>query len=610
MYEDKVISTIVVDPGENYAQAPTITFGVQYEKGMNVYTNEQYVNAGNLYTVVQHGYFGSKLPTHISGIEYTSDIWEAETEYAFGDTVYIENRMYDVMIGGTTGTTAPTHTSGTVTNGTVDLKYIGQPATLKRAGDAAQGRATMRYGAGYSVTPTATITDTYGSGAEISFRTSTSTAKISPVIEDGQITFLVVEDPGIGYTKATISVTGTGTGANLVPDLSLGNVSSQQANNEILTPSGTIDAIAVVSGGYSYGVANVVIEGDGTGATAEAEIDPVTNAIVKIHITNRGRDYTYANVRVIGNETGNGAQLRAIISPYGGHGKNCPEEFFARSLMFYSNISTDLNQGVVVGNDYHQVGIIKNPRIMNSYQRFQGIIGSACYLIQSPIDMTDPMYTWTALMSISARTYIWYGGKVYRVVNPGTAGDTPPTHTSGTAVNGTASLEYVIDSAYQNIFNNFNKDDDVYVERVTTPEIEWEPSLNMVQGQFIWYQDRIYTVIVSGIGSSTPPTQDNIGVQENGDAVLRYVGSTRSQKRYRIVSVSSKAALLQSLDNDTPQANDIFIKTNSINDKFTAVTVSEPDFDKYSGQMMYIDNKQGFTPSGDETITLRTIVRF
>ena len=544
LYEDKVVSTIVFDPGEHYSIVPTITFGTQFEKGLNVFTNEQYVNGNYLYTVVEWGVLGSKAPTHISGIEISSDVWEANTAVSFNETVYIDDRLYEVMTSGTTGSSAPTHTSGSVLNGTAYLKYLGKPASLKRAGDAAQGRATMRYGAGYSVTPSATITDPTGNSAEISFRTSTSTAKISPIIEDGQITFLVVEDPGIGYTKATLNVSGSGTGAYLVPDLSLGNVSSQQANNEILTPAGTIDAISVVSGGYSYGVANVIIEGDGTGATAEAEIDPVTNAITKIHIINRGQDYTFANVKVIGNETGNGAVLRAIISPYGGHGKNCPEEFFSRHLMFYSNISTDLNQGVIVGNDYRQVGIIKNPRIMNAYQRFQGSIGSACFLVQSPIDVLK-----------------------------------------------------------------FAKDDELYIERVTTPDIQWEPSLDMTLGQFVWYENRIYTVIVSGLGASYPPSSTT-GVEINGSAVLTYVGSTHSQKRYRIVSVSSKSALVQSLDNDVPKSNDIFIKTNSINDKFTAVTVGLPNFDKYSGQMMYIDNKQGFTPSGDETITLRTIIKF
>jgi hypothetical protein len=372
--------------------------------------------------------------------------------------------------------------------------------------------------------------------------TSKSEAKIVPIVDNGQIVYLAIEDAGVGYTKATIQVSGDGEGASLVADLSLGTIGSQQANNEILTPSGTIDAIAIVSGGYSYGVANISIEGDGEGALATAVIDPLTNAITKINIVDRGQGYTYANVKVTGN--GNGAQLRAIISPFGGHGKNSPEELYARSLMFYSNVSNDLNQGVVVANDYRQAGIIKNPRSFDGNDIHQGTIGSACYIIQAPIDLTQ-----------------------------------------------------------------FGRDDDCYIERIKTLGYHWEPTIAVTLGDFVWYGDRIYTVVASGITSSVGPTS-TISSEVNGSAILSYVGSTRQNKRYRIVSVTETTALIQSLDADVPLINDVIIKTSKTTNNFTVTSVGLPTVDKYSGQLMYIDNKQGFTPSSDETITLRTIIQF
>lgn len=542
LYSDKVISTYTINPGDNYSEVPSVTFGKRYEQGLEVYTNQQYSYGNNLYTVVENGVFGSTAPVHATGTQFTSPVWEPNTQVTFGQTVYVSDRLYEVITAGLTGASAPTHTTGIEANGAADLEYIGKPSSLRRDGETATGYAVLRYGAGYSVTPSIIINDVSGEDGEINFLTSKSEAKISAITEDGQLNYLVIEDPGVGYTKAAITVSGEGTGAALIPDLSLGAISSQQANNEILTPSGTIDAIAIVSGGYSYGVANISVEGDGTGATAEAVIDPTTNSIYKINITNRGENYTYANIKVIGN--GQGAELRAIIAPYGGHGKNSPEELYARSLMFYSNISTDLNQGVVVGNDYRQVGILRNPRVFDGFQKFQGSIGSACYIIQSPIN--------------TAR---------------------------------------------------FAKDDNLFVERTKTPDIEWEPSLQMTIGEFVWYEDRIYTVVVSGLGGSTPPVTTT-GSEQNGFAVVSYVGSTKSKKNYRIVSVTESSALLQSLDNDIPGANDVFVNSDSITDNFTSVTVGLPTIDKYSGQLLYIDNKQGFTPSGDETITLRTIIKF
>ena len=542
LYADKVISTYVVNSGQDYTSIPTVSFGTPYETFRTVYTNEQFSQGSNLYTVVADGVFGSTTPSHTSGTVIMSPAWVANTAVTLNSSVYVSNRLYKVIVAGTTSSSAPTHTSGTATNGSATLQYMGAPASLRRDGTPATGYATLRYGAGYAFTPLITFNDATGDDGEAQFLTSKSEAKIVPIVEGGQIVFIAVEDPGIGYTKANLLVSGDGEGAALVADLSLGSISSQQANNEILTPSGTIDAIAIISGGYSYGVANISIEGDGEGATATATIDPLTNAITKVNITNRGQNYTYATVKVTGN--GAGAALRAIISPFGGHGKNSPEELYARSLMFYSNISNDLNQGVIVENDYRQAGIIKNPRVFDGNENFQNILGSACYVIQAPIDVI-----------------------------------------------------------------NFTRDTDCYIERVKTLGVQWEPTLSVTVGDFVWYSDRIYTVVASGITSSTAPTHIS-GSEASGTAILTYVGSTKQNKKYRVVSVTADTALVQSLDNDVPLVNDVFIKTSAITNTFTVTSVGLPDIDKYSGQLMYIDNKQGFTPSEDETITLRTIIQF
>lgn len=617
LYADKVISTYVVNSGDNYVEVPSVTFGKPFEPDLEVYTNQQFSYGNNLYTVVNAGVFGTKAPLHPSGTEVSSDQWVATTDVTVGETLYYEDRLYKIMQSGTTGVTAPVHTSGIVSNGTTELEYVGAPASLRRDGEVATGIAVLRYGAGYSTTPEVTFEDPTGSGAEISFSSSVSSAKISAITENGQIAYLIIDDAGVGYTKADITVSGGGgTGAQLVPDLSLGSISSQQANNEILTPAGTIDAIKVISGGYSYGVANVFIEGDGTGAQAEAVIDPVTNAITKVNITSRGEGYTFAKVTIIGN--GKGASLRAIISPYGGHGKNSPDELYARSLMFYTNVSTDLNQGVAVGNDYRQVGIIKNPRVFDGFEKYQGSIGSAAFLIQSPIlmDTEDPEYTatpWFSKMTLNEGEYILYQDRVYRVTVTGISGTTPPENGKDDKVDdegyeqlGSGVVLYVGSTTSK---TRFKKDDDLYIERINHPGREWTASMQLTLGEFIWVDDRIYTVVVSGIGGSTPPTHTE-GSDDHGTARLTYAGTTKSKKRYRIVSVTSSGCLVQSLDNDIPGSQDVFVNAKAITYSFTAVKVTYPNFDKYSGQLLYIDNKQGFTPSGDETITLRTIIKF
>ena len=46
------------------------------------------------------------------------------------------------------------------------------------------------------------------------------------------------------------------------------------------------------------------------------------------------------------------------------------------------------------------------------------------------------------------------------------------------------------------------------------------------------------------------------------------------------------------------------------NQYFSISAVNPPTVDKYSGDLLFIDNKAGFTPSADETVTIRTVIKF
>ena len=489
MSNGSILYCVVSNNGDNYTTDPTVTFGTAWSALSAVLIGEQYFQSGRLYTVSTAGFFGSVAPSHTTGTATNSPAFAASTALALNSTVHVSGRLYKVTTAGTThASTVPSHTTGTVTNGTADLLYLGVPAALTYAGVPASGEVARKFGSGYSAAPAIAITDAGRAGtaaAELSFLTAKSEAKLLPVIEGGQIVAVIVENPGIGYSSSTIAVTGDGTNAALKADLNIGTIQSLQANNEILTSPGTINAIKIISGGYGYGVADIEIQGDGTGATATATLDSASGKITKINITNPGQNYSFANIVVTGN--GYGANLRAIMPPFGGHGKNAPNELFAETLMFYSNVSTDLNQGVSVNNDYRQLGIIKNPNQYNSDQRFQGTIGSGCFIVQATVNTTQ-----------------------------------------------------------------FPRDTDV--------------------------------------------------------TVTRTVGGDPFDRRYRIVASSATSALLQSLDSDIPLVNDTF--SNAAGSTFSVTSVGAPTIDKYSGQLMFIDNKAGFTPSADETVTLRTVIRF
>ena len=480
---DSILYAEVIDQGSSYTSDPTITFGTQWTSGGTVHLLDQ---------------------------------------------IYYEDRLYTISdvsnVDAVLGSVAPIHTTGSVVSG---------QATLTYAGVAASAVAVRKFGSGYTKAPTISVS--IGTDLEYSLYTAKSAAKLIPIIENEQISGVAVVDGGVGYTTATLTVTSTsGSGANLSANLSVGNVQSLQANNEILSIAGAIDAIKIISGGYGYGTATVSIIGDGSDAAASPVINQLDGSIEKIIITNRGSGYTFANVVIYGN--GFGAEARAIMPPYGGHGRNSPDELFARTLMFYTNMSADLNQGLSVNNDYRQVGIVKNPYAYGTTNRFTSLLGSGCFVIQSSIDTTlfpkdsivfiNRGISWTTNTAVTTGTQLYYGENLYLVTQDGTTGNTGPSHTYGTLA--------------------------------------------------------------------------------NGSAVLLYVGTPR--RYYRIVVVSTTSALLQSLDNDTPSVSDTLLNSN--NNSFKPTAVGYPTVDKYSGQLMYIDNKAGFTPSNNETVTFRTVIKF
>ena len=419
-----------------------------------------------------------------SGKNYTTAVvptikigtaWAASTAVAIGNQRFHLTNLYTVTGAGTThASTPPTHTSGAVANGSATLTYVGEAATAS---------CTLKCGAGYSEQPIITIAGAPGSGATAQFITEKSDAKLIPLFVGGQLSDVQIDDGGVGYTYALLTVTGDGTGATASARLSIGDLDTMQSNIELLEVSGAINNIPVISTGFGYTTATVSIAGDGTGATATAVISG--GAITKINVTNIGQNYTQATATITGNVGGYGAKLRAIIPPYGGHGREAVDNLYARTLMFYTNISIDKNQGFDINNDYRQLGILKGPRQFGSTYTLTAGNASACWVI------------------------------------------------SATAIDG----------------NDFPIDSLIYID----------------------------------FGLST-------------------------ETRYRIVAASTSAVLVQSLDNGIPTSNATM--TNDSTGSFIISTVTPPTMDKYSGDLLFIDNKQAFTPSADQIVTIRTVLKF
>jgi len=265
---------------------------------------------------------------------------------------YTTTVFYEVTEAGTTSEEPPTHLTGVEENGTAELTVVARTAAALAV-------------------------------------LIKSEAQLQLIVEDGQIVGVEILDGGIGYTNANIEiVSNTGTGAILTPNFGIGNIDSLQANVELFAIPGSIEVIKVVDAGSGYGSATITILGDGVGATAIPIIS--SGQLFGVEITNAGSGYTWTDVVITGN--GTGATARAIMSPINGHGSNAIDELNANSLMFYSSISRDRNQGIEIKNDYRKVGLIKNLKEFGTGNRFTKEFGSGCVLITADFDPTKIQY--------------------------------------------------------------------------------------------------------------------------------------------------------------------------------------------------------------------------
>lgn len=135
--------------------------------------------------------------------------------------------------------------------------------------------------------------------------------------------------------------------------------------------AGSIDVINVVDGGSGYDTVNAVvyvtITGDGVGATASANVEPLSSggSIRDIIVVNPGGNYTYANIAIT-SAIGSNAVVTWATSPVGGHGFDPISELGCEHIMLTAQFDGNENGYVPTEIDYHQVGILVNPTTKQS----------------------------------------------------------------------------------------------------------------------------------------------------------------------------------------------------------------------------------------------------
>lgn len=138
---------------------------------------------------------------------------------------------------------------------------------------------------------------------------------------------------------------------------------------------GSIETIIVQNGGSGYSAIDlpiITIDGDGTGATAVAEVDEATGEITRIKMTDVGSGYTYATVSISPNgSAGSGAAARAVMSPIGGHGADAINELGGYFAMVSVKLIDDESGKIPNDTTYRQLGLLANPTSTTAGKRIR-----------------------------------------------------------------------------------------------------------------------------------------------------------------------------------------------------------------------------------------------
>jgi len=142
--------------------------------------------------------------------------------------------------------------------------------------------------------------------------------------------------------------------------------------------AGQISSIAIMTGGAGYtSVPSVSIVGNGDSAQATATIS--SGAVVKIEIDNdsaaMGTAYDYADVVLSGGGFTTTATARAVLSPGTGFGADPRDDLKSTGLMFNTKPDGEESGDFIIGQDFRQIVLMKNPTVPSTDSAFSASTG-------------------------------------------------------------------------------------------------------------------------------------------------------------------------------------------------------------------------------------------
>ena len=422
---------------------------------------------------------------------------------------------------------------------------------------------------------------------------SSNVPNIEPVINEstGSIDSVLISFAGLNVAGGNVIINdGEGTGTNLFPNTTITGpdgtqttVISNKANFLPFFSNGKLKQVAILDPGKDYtrnAQTTVTVSGDGIGA----KIEPFINDAGEVEdaiIAERGSGYTFAVLNVE-SDTGTGANLSVSFST--------------------GDLDTSQSQVELSAID----GALENFNVVSGGTGFNALPSVSIIGDGTGANVT-PVITNNVITSITINE----AGSGYTFANvvvtaatgsPGTDANIQPIFSPPNGHGFNAPEELFADSlmffstiadekvhgiTIDNDFRQFGilKDPEIFGTRNSFANTSGSPT-------FLATFDTI--------------TDGSSDVAK--DVVLNL--KTDTTRKFVVVQTnsSSKQLALTNLNNHTLTTSDILVTPDS--NEFTVSSINnQPDINKFSGDLLFIDNRTAVTFTDDQLLTFRTILR-
>ena len=178
-------------------------------------------------------------------------------------------------------------------------------------------------------------------------------------------------------TKLTFAYANDAAAEAVLSEADYAQYLNQKASRDSATAGG-IERIEVTAGGTTYSSApDVVITGDGEGATATAVMtgSGSNKTVASITVNNKGTNYRIADITFTSGG-GSDAAARAVLTPKAGHGVDPVSELGGFFISLNSQLDGNDGGDLTVGNDFRQITLFNEPREYNATP-LAGLIATA-----------------------------------------------------------------------------------------------------------------------------------------------------------------------------------------------------------------------------------------